>query len=139
MTDFNAEVVAEFRSNRGAVGGPLEGVHLALVTHRGARSGAVRTTPLRYYRDGDRLILFASNLGSARHPAWFRNVVANPRVTVEVGDETYEATAAVLRGTARDRIWKRLIAELPFLVDHQQRAGSREIPLIALRRLGSVA
>lgn len=67
MTDFNADIISEFRSNGGAVGGALLGVPLVLVAHRGARSGIIRTTPLRYYKDCDRLILFASNLGAASH------------------------------------------------------------------------
>jgi deazaflavin-dependent oxidoreductase (nitroreductase family) len=138
MSDFNADIIREFRSSGGAVGGPLEGVPLVLVTHRGAKSGALRTTPLRYYSDGGRLILFASNLGAASHPAWFHNLVANPRITVEVGDESYEASATVLRGEARDDLWKRLVEDLPFLVEHQERAGEREIPLVALTRVRDV-
>ena len=133
MTDFNAEILRQFRSNGGAVGGQLDGVPLVLVTHRGAKTGTVRTTPLRYYRDGDRLIVFASNMGADVHPAWFHNLVANPEVTVEVGEETYQASANVLRGDVRYAMWKRLIAELPFLVEHQQRTGGREIPLVALK------
>ena len=139
MSDFNADIIKEFRSNGGAVGGPLEGVPLVLVTHRGAKSGALRTTPLRYYSDGGRLILFASNLGAASDPAWFHNLVANPRITVEVGDESYEAGATVLRGETRDNLWKRLVEELPFLVEHQKRAGEREIPLVALTRVTDVS
>jgi deazaflavin-dependent oxidoreductase (nitroreductase family) len=136
VTDFNADIIREFRSSGGAVGGPLEGIPLVLITHRGAKTGAVRTTPVRYYRDGDRLIVFASNMGAAVHPAWFHNIVANPQVTAEVGDERYEANATVLQGNARDDMWSRLVAELPFLVEHQQRAGSRQIPLVALTRVG---
>lgn len=136
MTDFNAEIIREFRSSGGAVGGPLEGIPLVLITHRGAKTGAVHTTPVRYYRDGDRLIVFASNMGAAVHPAWFHNIVANPQVTAEVGDENYQANATVLQGKARDEMWSRLRAELPFLVEHQERAGSRQIPLVALTRMG---
>lgn len=136
MTAFNAEVIAEFRSNGGVVGGPLEGVPLVLVTHRGAITGAARTTPLGYYDDGDQLILFASNLGAARHPSWFHNIVASPRVTVELGEQTFEADATVLDGSDRTAMWKRLVTKRPFLVEHQQKAGDREIPLLALRRIG---
>jgi deazaflavin-dependent oxidoreductase (nitroreductase family) len=138
MSDFNANIIREFRSNGGAVGGPLEGVPLVLLTHRGAKSGALRTTPLRYYREGDRLILFASNLGATSHPAWFHNVVGNPRVTVEVGDGSYEARATVLQGAARDELWRQLVEELPFLIEHQERSGKREIPLVALTRVTDV-
>ena len=133
MSDFNAGVINEFRANTGMVGGALQGVPLILVTHRGARSGVLRTNPLGYYDDGDRLILFASNMGASRRPDWFHNMAANPRVTVERGDETYDAVATVLHGTERAAAWEQVVAARPFLVEHQERAG-REIPLIALRR-----
>lgn len=133
MSDFNADVIGEFRANGGAVGGPLTGVPLVLVTHRGARTGVTRTTPLGYYDDGDRLLLFASNMGAPRHPDWLHNLAASPRVTVELGEEVFEAEASVLSGTARDAAWERVIAARPFLVEHQQRAG-RRIPLVALHR-----
>jgi deazaflavin-dependent oxidoreductase (nitroreductase family) len=135
MSDFNADVIEQFRAKGGAVGGPLEGVPLVLVSHHGARTGAVRTTPLGYYRDGDHLVLFASNLGAAHHPQWFHNIVANPRVTVELGEESFDADATVLQGEDRAAVWQRLIIARPFLVEHQQNAGSRTIPLVALRRL----
>jgi deazaflavin-dependent oxidoreductase (nitroreductase family) len=134
VTDFTASVIDEFRANGGRVGGPLEGVPLVLITHRGARSGRHRTTPLGCYADGEELVVFASNLGAPRHPAWFHNIVANPRVTVERGHERYEADAVALSGGERASVWQRLAQARPFLVEHQARAGSREIPLITLRR-----
>lgn len=133
MSDFNADVIEEFRANRGSVGGPLAGVALVLVTHRGARTGLVRTTPLGYYDDGDQLILFASNMGGPRHPDWFHNLAANPHIKVEVGDESFEAEATVLSGPDRDAAWARVVAARPFLLEHQARAG-REIPLVAVTR-----
>lgn len=133
VTDFNQQVIEEFRSRGGAVGGQLEGIPLVLLTHRGARSGVERTTPLGYWEDGDVLILFASNMGSPTHPAWFYNVAANAVVAVERGAETFEADAAILEGEARQAVWERLVQARPFLVDHQLRAGAREIPLVALR------
>jgi deazaflavin-dependent oxidoreductase (nitroreductase family) len=135
MSDFNNDVIKEFRANAGILGGPLAGVPVLLVTHRGARTGAVRTNPLGYYEDGDRLILYASNMGAAQNPAWFHNVVANPKVTVELGADTFEAQAHVLSGEEREAAWKRVVAARPFLVEHQQMAGDREIPLVALTRI----
>lgn len=135
MSDFNAGVISEFRANHGRVGGPLEGIPLVLVTHTGARTGQTRTTPLGYFDDGDTLILFASNLGAPGHPAWFHNIAANPSVTVEVGDERFDAAATILQGDDRHEVWTRLVLARPFLIDHQEKAGRREIPLIALYRL----
>ncbi|GEN81466.1 nitroreductase family deazaflavin-dependent oxidoreductase [Actinotalea fermentans] len=132
MDDVNAEVIDEFRANGGSVGGALAGVSLLLLTHRGARSGVSRTTPLGYYEDGERLILFASNRGAARAPDWYHNIVADPRVTVELGEETFEAEASELVGPDREATWERAVAVRPFLAEHQEKAG-RQIPLIAVR------
>src|SRR5438045_9696509 len=96
MKDFNAGIINEFRANKGVVGGPFEGAPMILVTHTGAKSGVERTTPLVYSRDGDRVVIIASMGGAPKSPAWFHNIAAHPRVTVEVGTERYEADAQVL-------------------------------------------
>lgn len=134
MNDWNAQVIEEFRANHGAVGGRLAGAPLVLVTHRGARSGALRTSPLGYFDDESRMILFASAMGAHTNPAWYHNLVANPRVTVELGDGAFEADAQVLEGDERSAVWERAVAALPFLADHQAKTGGRPIPLIALER-----
>lgn len=99
------------------------------MTHRGGR-----TTPLGYDDQDDQLVVFASNLGAPNHPDWYRNVMANPGVVVEVGTERFLATAEVLTGAKRTRAWDLAIAAKPFLVEHQAKAGNRHIPLVALRR-----
>jgi deazaflavin-dependent oxidoreductase (nitroreductase family) len=58
---------------------------LVLLTHKRAKSGGERTTPLIYFTDGDRVILIASNYGGTRHPSWYHNVKANPTVTLAAG------------------------------------------------------
>lgn len=135
VTDFNASVIDEFRANEGKVGGQLAGSPLVLVTHRGARTGVERTTPLGYFDDGDQLLLFASMMGAPKHPQWYFNLRANPDVTVERGTDRYPARAVVLTGDERAAAWQRVLTSFPFLAEHQQRAGSREIPVVALRPL----
>src|SRR3954468_7695989 len=98
-------VIEEFRANRGKVGGPFEGRPVLLVTVTGAKSGRRITKPLVYLPDGDRLLIFASKGGAPTHPAWYHNLVANPVVTVEVGDETYEVRASPLTGPERDQLY----------------------------------
>ncbi len=93
-----------------------------------------RTTPLGYDNQGNQLVVFASNLGAPKHPAWYRNVMANPEVVVEVGTERFLARAEVLTGSEHTRAWDLAIAAKPFLVEHQAKAGNRHIPLVALRR-----
>lgn len=134
ISEVNRRVVEEFRA-----GGEIEGMHrerLVLLTTTGVRTGQRRTTPMMYARDGDRLLVIASNMGAARHPDWYRNLVADPRVTVEVGDETYDAAATTAAGAERERLWTMLKTDYPFFADHEAQAAEagREIPVVILVR-----
>src|SRR6516165_1100935 len=91
--DWNRGIIEEFRANGGKVGGMWEGRPLLLLTTTGAKSGQRRTTPTMFLRDGDRLLIFASKAGAPSNPAWYHNLRAHPQVTVEVGNETYDAAA----------------------------------------------
>jgi deazaflavin-dependent oxidoreductase (nitroreductase family) len=133
MQAHNRQVIEQFRAERGKPGGSWEGRPLLLLTTTGARSGRAHTTPIMYVPDGDHLIVIASNAGAPAHPDWYRNLVAHPRVTVEVGIETYDATAVVVEGAERQKLWDRIVASYPFFVEHQAKI-SRQIPLIALER-----
>jgi deazaflavin-dependent oxidoreductase (nitroreductase family) len=136
VSDFNEQVIDAYRSSRGQITeGPLAGQQLLLLTHRGARTGRVRTTPLGWFEDLDGTpVLFASLMGAPKHPQWFHNVVANPQVAVELGDEAFSAIARVVEGAEREQLWSRVTESKPFLVEHQSRTGGRVIPLIRLER-----
>lgn len=129
----NNQVVQEFRANKGKVGGPFEGRPMILITTTGAKSGRRRTIPLVYLQDGERRLIFASKGGAPTNPDWYHNLLAHPDVTVEVGDETYQARAVVLTGDERDRVFARQAAALPTFADYQART-KRTIPVIALER-----
>jgi deazaflavin-dependent oxidoreductase (nitroreductase family) len=132
IREINRKVIAQFRA-----GGEVEGMHrdrLLLLTTTGRRSGRPRTTPMMFHPDGGRLLVIASNMGAAEHPDWYLNLVADPHVTVEVGDEEYPATAAPTEGADRDRVWTEIKREYPFFVEHEEKAGAREIPVVALTR-----
>jgi deazaflavin-dependent oxidoreductase (nitroreductase family) len=73
-------------------------------------------------------------MGAATEPAWCLNLTADPHVTVEVGDEKYPALAEVTSGADRDRVWTEIKQAYPFFVDHEAKAGDREIPVVALTR-----
>ncbi|MFG2287790.1 nitroreductase/quinone reductase family protein [Streptomyces sp. NPDC048595] len=135
--DFNQQIIEEFRANGGRVGGPFEGGRLLLLTTTGARSGAPHTTPLGYLPDGgERVLVIASAGGAPKHPAWYHNLVAHPRVTVEAGVFTYEAEAIVLEGAERDRAFARAAATDPGWSDYQERAD-RVLPVVALQEIPS--
>jgi deazaflavin-dependent oxidoreductase (nitroreductase family) len=124
----NRQVIEDFRTK-----GAPPGRALLLLTTTGTRTGQPRTTPMMFVRYGDRLLVIASNAGAPRHPDWYRNLLAHPEVTVEVGADRYGATAVPLRGAERERAWAHIVEGYPFFVDHQ--AGvRRQIPVVALAR-----
>ncbi|HLX57173.1 MAG TPA: nitroreductase family deazaflavin-dependent oxidoreductase [Ktedonobacteraceae bacterium] len=131
--DWNRRTIEEFRANGGKVGGMWEGKPLLLLTTTGAKSGQRRTNPVVYLRDGDRLLVFGSKGGAPTNPDWYHNLLAHPQVTVEVGSETYEATATVLSGEERDRLYAMQAQLSPQFAGYQART-TRKIPVIALER-----
>lgn len=134
-TDFNQQVIEEFRANDGRVGGYFEGARLLLLTTTGARSGAKHTTPVGYLPDGGgRNLIIATAGGSPKHPAWFHNLVANPHVTVEDGIFTYEAKATVLTGDHRDTAFARAVESDPGWADYQAKT-TRIIPVVVLEQI----
>ena len=101
-----------------------------LLTHRGARSGRKRTTPLAYFTDGDDVILIASRGGNRNHPAWYHNITANPEVELwtKGGGGRYRAEEA--EGNERQRLWDLATGFYPGFASYQERAGERRIPVI---------
>ncbi|MDK1474298.1 nitroreductase/quinone reductase family protein [Streptomyces sp. 549] len=136
---FNHHVTERFRAQKGS--GPLgEGLPfnadgLLLLTHTGARTGTRRTNPLGFLvMPGGRLFVVASFLGAPRNPDWYHNVLAHPEVTVELGTETFTASASEPSEDAYPALWDEALAQWPFLDEHQAKAG-RRIPLVELTRL----
>lgn len=128
---MNANVIAEFRSNSGKVGGQFENADLVILRTTGAKTGQERLTPLTYVSDNGRYYVFAAGPYLPNHPAWYFNLVANPRVTLEVGTETFDATARVLEADDRLAIWNRFVTDIPDLPGWQDQAG-RVFPIIEL-------
>jgi deazaflavin-dependent oxidoreductase (nitroreductase family) len=133
MDDFNTRIIEEFRANDGVVGGPFEGATLVLLHTTGAKSGAERVTPVVARLDGDDLYVFASKAGAPTHPDWFHNLVADPSVTVELGTDTFAATAVVLEGGARDEVYAAQAAVFPNFAEYQEKTD-RVIPVVRLDR-----
>jgi len=132
-SDYNLQVIEEFRSNAGRVGGNWEGRELLLLTTTGRKSGRPHTTPMVFTRDGDRLLVYASKAGAPTHPDWYLNLVADPQVVVEVGAERYDATAAPLEGEERDRAFAEQAARNPVFAGYAEKTD-RVIPVVALTR-----
>ncbi len=130
---YNQERIEAFRANRGKTAGPFADRPLLLLTTIGAKSGQARTSPLMYIPDGNQLLVLASNYGAPKHPDWYHNLLVHPSVTVEVGSETYRATASTLVGSEREQAWARIVERYPSLAQ-LQRTTRRQIPLVALQR-----
>jgi len=131
---FDAELIEQFRANRGRLdSGPFAGRTLLLLTTTGAKTGRSLTKPLAFSRDGERYVVIASKAGMPTNPAWYHNLVANPRVTVEVGPERFEAQASVAEGAERERLYAQQAAALPVFAEYQRRT-TRQIPVVVLER-----
>jgi deazaflavin-dependent oxidoreductase (nitroreductase family) len=106
---------------------------LLVMESTGAKSGRPRRTPLLYVRDGEELAVIASATGKQKHPAWFHNVRKDPNVRVWApGGRSGEYVARVAEGEERERMWRRATEVYPGYDDYAERAGAREIPVVAL-------
>ena len=133
LNDFNQQIIDEFRSNGGKVGGGFEGARLLLLHTTGAKSGTERVNPLAYRTDGGHLVVFGSKAGAPTNPDWYHNLRANPRASVEVGADRFDVNARVAEGEERERIWREQKDEAPGFADYERRT-ERTIPVIVLER-----
>jgi len=138
MSDFNTNVIEEFRANHGKVGGPFEGAPMVLVHHRGRKSGTEHVVPLMYMADEadpNTMYIFASKAGAPTHPAWYHNLMAADGTSVEVGDETYDVKVTEVHGEPREAIFNEQARRYSGFADYAAKtAGIREIPVLALTR-----
>jgi deazaflavin-dependent oxidoreductase (nitroreductase family) len=133
--DYNNDLIEKFRANNGAM---PNGSALLLLHTKGAKSGQLRVNPLAYTRDGDRYVIIASKGGYATNPDWYHNLVANPEVTVEVGEQRFPARAIVADGTERDRLFDAQAAVMPNFAEYQTKT-TRKIPVIVLEPINSAS
>jgi deazaflavin-dependent oxidoreductase (nitroreductase family) len=125
--------IDEFRASGGRLGGGFEGRPVLLLTTKGAKTGRLHTTPVMYLIEDGRLYVFASKGGAPTHPDWYRNLVANPDVIVELGTERFEATATPLADGERDRVYARQSELYPQFGVYQTKT-ERTIPVVELIR-----
>jgi deazaflavin-dependent oxidoreductase (nitroreductase family) len=130
MKAFNEKLIAEHRANHGQLSGPMAGRNLLILTTTGARSGKPRSIVLGYGRHGDRLIAIASANGAPAAPAWYRNLLAHPTATIELGPDRFEVRASTAAAADRSELAK----TVPYL-EQQQSLTKREIPIVVFERL----
>ncbi|WP_432874581.1 nitroreductase family deazaflavin-dependent oxidoreductase [Kribbella sp. CA-245084] len=138
MSNWNANVIDEFRANEGRVGGNFEGAPMALLHHRGRRSGEEYIAPTMYLADENDpavIYVFASKGGAPTNPDWYRNLIGAGEGVVEVGTETYKVTIGELTGDERNRIYAEQARRYPGFGEYEVRtAGIRTIPVLKLTR-----
>lgn len=119
-----------YRRTGGRLGAKFKGgAPVCLVTTTGRRTGEPRTVPLLYLQRGDDVVIVASKGGWSTHPAWYHNVVAEPRVTVQIGRRTVPMVARVADEATKAELWPQLVAMYSDYEDYQART-ERDIPVI---------
>jgi deazaflavin-dependent oxidoreductase (nitroreductase family) len=125
----NRDVIAEYRATAGRLAEmPFP---VLLLTTTGARTGLARTSPLGYIVDGDTVFVVGSRAGTPRHPSWYRNLLADPAVSVELNGRTYAGKAVVAEGAERDRLLALAVAHNPFYAQYGE-STDRVFPLVVL-------
>ena len=125
-----------YKLSGGRFGARMGGIDVALLEMVGRKSGKQRTVPLACYPHRDSVLVSASNNGQEKHPAWYLNLQANPRLTVQLGSDRFEVVAEDVPDEEREELWKKVVK-----LNHHQ-AGylantKRKIPLVFLRRVES--
>jgi deazaflavin-dependent oxidoreductase (nitroreductase family) len=129
-------VIDEFRAKGGQVGGIFAGVPIALLHHRGHRTGAHYTTPVVYLPAGpDEIYLFASNGGAPTNPRWYTNLIAAQTAEIEIGTDRYSVQVAEIHGPERDRLYAEQSARYPHFAAYEREAQTvgRTIPVLRLQ------
>jgi len=125
-----------YRASGGRIGTRIWGLSILLLTTRGRKTGRPRTTPLCFLRDGDDLVVVASNGGMDWFPSWWLNLMREPRATIQVGRTRRPVRAREATPEERDRLWTQLTSIAPGYLKYQART-SRTIPLAILQFAGN--
>ncbi len=117
--------IALYRLTRGRLGGK----NIVLLTTIGKKSGQPRTKPLFHLKEGTSYFVFASAGGNEKNPAWYANLAANPKVTIEDHGRTINGIASTVNGPERSRIWQMLVAKAPNFGAYEKKT-TRVIPVV---------
>ena len=134
MSDWNTQVIEEFRANGGKVA-QFGDAPLVILHTIGAKSGQLREIPLVALVEGDDLYVFASKAGAPTNPDWYHNLKANPQITVEYGTDSFTAQVTELAeadGQAKLRAQADL---MPQFGEYITNAAPRVIPAFAVERV----
>jgi deazaflavin-dependent oxidoreductase (nitroreductase family) len=122
---------AIYRLTGGRIGHSSGRITNLLLTTTGRRSGQPRTVPLSYIRDGDDIVVVASNGGADRDPVWWLNLSATPTASVQIEGRTFPVQARRANDADCERLWPRLQEENLFYSRHRANTD-RSIPIVLL-------
>ena len=130
-SDWARENAEKYIESGGTEGTELQGKPVILLTTIGAKSGKIRKTPLmRVESDGEYAVV-ASLGGAPKHPVWYHNVKANPRVELQDGPVTNDYEAREVFGDEKATWWERAVAAWPDYANYQKKTN-RQIPVFVL-------
>jgi deazaflavin-dependent oxidoreductase (nitroreductase family) len=129
--DFVAEQVRAYEASGGREGGDNEGVPIVVLTTFGRKTGKLRKSPLMRVTDGTRYAVIGSKGGDPMHPGWYLNLLADPEVTLQDGDDVGRYRGHVAEGDERADWWARAVGVWPDFDDYTAHTD-RELPLVVL-------
>ena len=127
------EQVEKYEASGGREANTLRdtGMPVVIVTNRGAKSGKLRKTPLMRVEHEGRYALVASQGGAPKHPVWYHNLRADPRLELQDGPKKQDMTAREVTGAEKDEWWERAVAAYPPYADYQKKTD-RVIPVFVV-------
>lgn len=131
-SDRVREQVSLYEATDGREGGTLEGRPVVILTTVGAKTGNIRKNPVMRIKEGDVYLAVASNAGATSHPAWYRNIVAHPELSLQDGATVHRVRAREVHGDEKAHWWKVAERNWPHFPEYRAKAGDREIPVILL-------
>lgn len=124
--------IKEYDESSGEQGHMWRGVPTLLLTVTGRRTGTLRRTALIYGEDEGNYVVVASKGGADDHPVWYLNLQAEPDVEVQVGPDTFRATARTADADEKARLWPRMAQIWPDYDEYRQKT-ERDIPVVVLQ------
>ena len=131
-SDRVREQVALYEASDGREGGTLEDRPVVILTTVGVKTGSIRKNPVMRIKEGDVYVAVASNAGAVTHPAWYRNVVAHPELSLQDGATVHRLRAREVHGEEKTRWWKIAERDWPHFPEYRAKAGDRDIPVMLL-------